>query len=665
MTKAFDDALDPGTRIGPVVLGEAIGQGSFGIVYRAVHDRERDVAVKEFFPKQFASRGSSGTLRASQRSWDEAWASGLAQFTEEARALKRLRHSNIVQIHELIEQNGSAYAVMELVEGETLDRMLSGGRKLAPDQVMSIAKGLIEALRHMNQRGILHRDIAPANVIMTPEGEPMLIDFGGARHQVAQLTMTLPQIARQGYSAFESFKTGASVEAIGPWTDIYATAALLYRLVTGETPKDSNSRMDEHAYSNRDPQPLLSDRKDLLKDYPKAWLAAVDKGLALRPQDRPQSAEAWAEMFRHDRKRMALPAMPKWLAPAGAGLAALVIVTIAVVLISGNMDRQADFDTWTAAETGATREGYERYLIDRPQGAYVAEARSRIAAIDAAADVPFEPTPDDPIARKAAVAELQAALKALRLYDGSFDGIVGKGTSSAAIAFARTWKLNPIDLATAPLEDLAVFTELAKAKAETTTARASLPPSPRPDPCIRARADWPGVANSSDLNVLRGYLNATPYDCSLQRTQASSRIGEVEEAQRREFDRVAAAREAEQQRQATLNRSWSAIAVSDWGRYFGSGYVDWGGVTGRSSAAAAEAAAIKACDAKGDGDNCEVIGRPFNSGCGAFAYVPADWGKGRWGEGWAANEAEASRQALADCDVDQCTVRLVICATPG
>ncbi len=477
MTKAFDDALDPGTRIGPVVLGEAIGQGGFGIVYRAVHDREGDVAVKEFFPKQFASRGSSGTLRASQRRWDEAWASGLAQFAEEARALKRLRHSNIVWIHELIEQNGSAYAVMELVEGETLDRMLAGGRKLAPDQVMSIAKGLIEALRHMNQRGILHRDIAPDNVIITPDGEPMLIDFGGARHQVAQLTMTLPQIARHGYSPFESFKTGSSVEAIGPWTDIYATAALLYRLVTGETPKDSAGRIDERAHSNRDPQPLLSNRKDLLKDYPKAWLAAVDKGLALKPQDRPQSAEAWAEMFREmspgGLKGMSVAARimrvapPKWAAP----VAIVLVASVIGVLMLRPSDEVA---AWEVATQVHTADGYAAYLAEHPKGPNAGEARKRIDLLDqqaaaiiaaaAAAERGAEEVSEDPGARQKALIRLQTALRSLSLYSGRLDGEFGPATQKAVSAFAGEQGTANTDLLTAPISAIDSLAERAEAE---------------------------------------------------------------------------------------------------------------------------------------------------------------------------------------------------------
>jgi hypothetical protein len=114
-----------------------------------------------------------------------------------------------------------------------------------------------------------------------------------------------------------------------------------------------------------------------------------------------------------------------------------------------------------------------------------------------------------------------------------------------------------------------------------------------------------------------------------------------------------------------LNRSWTAIAVSDWGDYWGTAYVDWGGVTGQPSPQAAVTAAIKACDAKGDGKKCEVVVQPFTEGCAAFAYKGSALDEGGWGVGFAATEETARRQAVADCSVKQCEIRLSLCATPG
>lgn len=201
-------------------------------------------------------------------------------------------------------------------------------------------------------------------------------------------------------------------------------------------------------------------------------------------------------------------------------------------------------------------------------------------------------------------------------------------------------------------------------------------PSPPPDPCIRARADWPQIAGSSDLNVLRAYLNQTPYDCGVQRAQASARIADVETAQRNaaaqaaavqqaEANRIAAEQAAAQQRQALLNRSWTAIAVSDWGDYWGTSYVDYGGVTGQASAQAASAAAIKACDDMGKGKNCQIEVGPFNSGCAAFAYKGSDLTEGMYRGRWAATEAAARAAARKECTVDGCEIKLSICATPG
>ena len=211
------------------------------------------------------------------------------------------------------------------------------------------------------------------------------------------------------------------------------------------------------------------------------------------------------------------------------------------------------------------------------------------------------------------------------------------------------------------------------AKPATVQTLAATPP---PDPCIRARADWPQIAASSDLNVLRAYLSQTPFDCGVQRTQAATRIADVETAQRQAAATLAAEQQAEANRRAAeqaaalkrqelLNRSWTAIAVSDWGDYWGTAYVDWGGVTGQPSPQAAVTAAIKACDAKGDGKNCEVVVNPFTEGCAAFAYKGSALDEGGWGVGFAATEETARRQAVGDCSVKQCEIRLSLCATPG
>ncbi len=208
-------------------------------------------------------------------------------------------------------------------------------------------------------------------------------------------------------------------------------------------------------------------------------------------------------------------------------------------------------------------------------------------------------------------------------------------------------------------------------EAPKTVTRAAVSPPPAPvDTCIRARADWPQISGSNDLSVLRTFLNATPYECQVQRAQAASRIGEIETVQRDAAARQLAAQQAEQnaasQAQALLNRSWSAVAISDWGDFWGTSYIDWGGVTGQPSREAAEAAAIQACDQKGDGKGCQVVLGSYNQGCVAFAYKGADLTEGHYGLGTDLTEAVARENAMKDCGNGKaCKVQLVICAAPG
>jgi hypothetical protein len=203
--------------------------------------------------------------------------------------------------------------------------------------------------------------------------------------------------------------------------------------------------------------------------------------------------------------------------------------------------------------------------------------------------------------------------------------------------------------------------------------RAAAPPPAPVDPCIRARADWPQISGSNDLSVLRTFLSATSYECQVQRAQAASRISEIETVQRDAAARQAAAQQAEANRiaaeqaqaQALLNRSWSAIAVSDWGDFWGTSYIDWGGVTGQPSPEAAKAAAIKACDDKGDGKDCALITEPYNQGCLAFAYKGSDLTDGSWNWGGNLVESAAREEALKNCTAKGCKVQMVICAKPG
>lgn len=293
---AFPNALPRETRIGPVVLDRPIGQGAWGIVYEGRHDQWGRVAVKEFFPAIYSMRKSGG-LRASAPQWQDAVRKGLERFAHEGRTLRTIRHENVVPVYEFLEEAGSAFLVMDYIEGETLQNAVDAGRFRDPAVVMKLAETLVDTLHAIHTKNILHRDIAPDNIMIRADGSPVLIDFGGAAAAVASATRSTQNIVKDGYSPPEQYDTADSPTwSVGPWSDIYATSSVLYRLAAGREPAVSNARLLALGVRGS-PDPLIPLKAVAPSGYSATWIAAVDRGTALSPAERPQSANEWREHF--------------------------------------------------------------------------------------------------------------------------------------------------------------------------------------------------------------------------------------------------------------------------------------------------------------------------------------------------------------------------------
>ncbi len=294
---SFSSALPPGTRIGPVVLGRAIGQGAWGIVYEGQHDLWGHVAIKEFFPTTYAARQTGGGVGSSAPQWQDAVRKGRERFALEARTLKQIRHENVVAVHEYLEENGAAFLVMDYVEGQLLSAAHDEGRFSDPQTVMAFAETMIDTLHAIHAKNILHRDIAPDNIMVRADGSPVLIDFGGAAAAVASATRSTNNIVKDGYSPPEQYDAAANpMFPVGPWSDIYATAAVLYRLTSGNEPAVSNTRLLGIGI-RKGSDPLIPLKSIAPPGYPPKWLEAVDSALALAPTERPQKAADWRRMF--------------------------------------------------------------------------------------------------------------------------------------------------------------------------------------------------------------------------------------------------------------------------------------------------------------------------------------------------------------------------------
>ena len=274
-------ALPPGSRIAEYEIVRVLGAGGFGITYLAF-DRQLDGpgALKEYFPADIATRVDGSRVAATAPTNQETFAWGLERFLDEARAIHRFRHPNVMRAHRYLEANATAYIVMEYVEGESLKAILDRRGRLPADEWRQWMDALLGGLAHVHSHGYLHRDIKPANIVVRAEdGEPVLIDFGSARLQHRNRTHT--QVLTAGYAPIEQYSSDA---VQGPPADIYALAAVSHRVLTGSPVPSAPDRV-----LNDDCRPLAN----RIAGAERRWLAAIDHGLALEPQNRPPNVEEW------------------------------------------------------------------------------------------------------------------------------------------------------------------------------------------------------------------------------------------------------------------------------------------------------------------------------------------------------------------------------------
>jgi len=239
--------LPPGTVLHEkYLLGRALGQGGFGITYIAWDQKlNLKLAIKEYLPQELAYRTSdSSEISVYKQTLKEHFTYGLSKYLEEARILARFAgHPSIVTVRDFFESNNTAYIVMEYIEGITLKDYLAATREpLSDEQVVTLFMPVMDALKEVHSAGILHRDISPDNLLLSEHGRVVLIDFGAARQAVGEQSRSLSVITKPGYSPEEQFHSRGKQ---GPWTDIYAVGATMYRALTDITPPESLSRLSD------------------------------------------------------------------------------------------------------------------------------------------------------------------------------------------------------------------------------------------------------------------------------------------------------------------------------------------------------------------------------------------------------------------------------------
>ena len=276
-----------------MIEGE-LGSGGFGITYLA-----RDVAletkfaIKEYIPSEFAYRADNYRVIPKSNSDKDLFEWGLKSFLDEARTLVRFNDcDNIVKVYRYFEANGTAYFVMEYIEGDTFSALLKKN-SFQPNEIENIFYGVLNGLKRIHLSKVLHKDIKPSN-IMIKGNIPVLIDFGSARKNTPGKEHT--KIITERYSPIEQYNEN---QDFGDWTDIYSLSATFYRAVVGQAPPEATSRIIDDKCMI-----LLYERPE---GYSKDFLNLIDQGLKILPKNRPQSISEWQNSLLRKKNFLIIP----------------------------------------------------------------------------------------------------------------------------------------------------------------------------------------------------------------------------------------------------------------------------------------------------------------------------------------------------------------------
>ncbi len=282
------------------VIGRALGHGGFSVTYLAwdallLHK----VAIKEYLPSEYATRrpGESRLTIFSGKE-GEYFQFGKEKFLDEAKRLSAFQNeAGIVHVYDCFSANETAYLVMEYLDGITLSEYLkkeaavSPQGRLAPEEAISMLTPVMLSLQRVHDSGMIHRDIAPDNIMLLKDGGVRLIDFGAARHAVHDCGKSMTVIIKDGYSPEEQYNSH-SVQ--GPAADVYALSATLYQMITGITPPGAIERGE---YLQKHKRDMLPPPSKFNKAVTKTQDTAILNGMALHTQDRTQSvAELYEEL---------------------------------------------------------------------------------------------------------------------------------------------------------------------------------------------------------------------------------------------------------------------------------------------------------------------------------------------------------------------------------
>jgi len=282
MAEIHHGALRVGSRIDSYEIASILGVGGFGITYKGYdHDLHCDVAIKEYLPSSLALRNADGATVIPKSNEDRKhYEYGLKRFLEEGRVLARFKEPSIVRVSRFLEQNGTAYLIMDYEDGESLAEYLQKTGVLNEREILDIFIPVLEGLRAVHGKEFLHRDIKPGNIYLRKKGPPVLLDFGAARQSLGEQTRALTGMVTPGYAPFEQYNSRSRQ---GPWTDLYALGATLYHCIAGRAPTESPDRIA--ALQEQDADPMKPAIAAGAGRYRTAFLETIDWMLAPISQD--------------------------------------------------------------------------------------------------------------------------------------------------------------------------------------------------------------------------------------------------------------------------------------------------------------------------------------------------------------------------------------------
>ena len=392
------NALPAGYRLSEYEIQTVLGSGGFGITYKA---RDRNlgklVAIKEYLPSDFAVRVGRANVKPKSGANKDDYAWGLERFIDEARTLARFDHPHINKVHRYFQDNGTAYLVLEYVEGDMLSDLLKSKGRFNEAGVRRMLDELLDGLDKVHSAGYIHRDIKPANIIFRRDGGAVLLDFGAARQAIGQRSQVITSILTPGYAPVEQYLN--AVDAMGAWSDLYSLGVVAYRCLVGG---------DESVIIDAPSRAHLAKRGEMDKDMPLAvmvgkgkysasLLSAIDWAMRVEESARPQSVAEMQAVLAGEDKAVApssTPAPTPKRAPTPTrtaqtnatkqakrvnwGKYGWIAVAMAVVVIVYDQDRNENFSAeevpdWRRVDcdnANAVRAHLQKY----PNGRYRAEA---------------------------------------------------------------------------------------------------------------------------------------------------------------------------------------------------------------------------------------------------------------------------------------------------